>query len=141
MASGKGFQRFFQSSYWVTKREPSSWAPLGGLLQSNIDLDPSLGRDRIWRSWMFLFYWASDSVNVGTMQQASSILTVGLSWREAIPCIFIGNLIIAMALTANATIGATLHVPFSIISRASFGVYGAWFPIASRLILGLIYFG
>uniref|UniRef100_A0A0W0F6M6 Putative allantoin permease n=1 Tax=Moniliophthora roreri TaxID=221103 RepID=A0A0W0F6M6_MONRR len=136
-----GLRRVLRPSFWVIKREPSSWAPLGGLLQSNIDLDPSLARDRIWRSWMFLFYWASDSVNVGTMQQASSMIALGLSYREVIPCIFIGNLIVASALTANATIGAILHVPFSIICRASFGVYGAWFPIVSRLILGLIYFG
>uniref|UniRef100_A0A0W0G5X7 Ncs1 allantoate transporter n=1 Tax=Moniliophthora roreri TaxID=221103 RepID=A0A0W0G5X7_MONRR len=141
MASGKGLGQFFQPSYWVIKREPSSWAPPRGLLQSNVDLDPSLARDRRWRSWMFLFMWASDSVNVGTMQQASSMIALGLSYREVIPCIFIGNLIVAGALTANATIGAILHVPFSIICRASFGVYGAWFPVVSRLILGLIYFG
>ncbi|KAF9046810.1 cytosine-purine permease [Hymenopellis radicata] len=90
---------------------------------------------------MFLFYWASDSVNVGTMQQASSMIALGLSYREVIPCIIIGNLIISIALTANATVGARLHIPFSVIARASFGVYGAWFPIVSRLVLGLIYFG
>ncbi|EEB94839.1 hypothetical protein MPER_06284, partial [Moniliophthora perniciosa FA553] len=74
--------------------------------------------------------------------ELDSMIALGLSYREVIPCIFIGNLIIAIALTANATIGAVLHVPFSIICRASFGVSdGAWFPIVSRLILGLIYFG
>ncbi|THU82470.1 NCS1 nucleoside transporter family [Dendrothele bispora CBS 962.96] len=133
--------RFLRASAWAIQREPSSFSPSRGLLQSNRDLDPSFARDRIWRSWMFLFYWASDSVNVGTMQQASSMLTLGLSYREVIPCIFIGNLIISFALTANATTGAQLHIPFSIISRASFGIYGAWFLVISRLILGLIYFG
>ncbi|KAJ6597198.1 allantoin permease [Mycena vulgaris] len=135
------WRHYFDPSSWVILREQSSFSPPTGLLQSNRDLDPSLSRDRIWRSWMFLFYWASDSINVGTMQQASSMIALGLSYREVIPCIFIGNLIISVALTANATTGAQLHIPFSIIARASFGVYGAWFPIFSRLVLGLIYFG
>ncbi|KAF8920171.1 NCS1 nucleoside transporter family [Mucidula mucida] len=134
-------------SSWAIQREPSSFSPPNGLLQSNRDLDPSLARDRIWRYWMFLFYWASDSVNVGTGAGENSLLfaapfgadtvcsmiALGLSYPSSTWELF--------ALTANATVGARLHIPFSIIARASFGVYGAWFPIASRLVLGLIYFG
>jgi NCS1 family nucleobase:cation symporter-1 len=31
----------------------------------------------------YLFLWLSDGANVGTMQQAASIISLGLSWREA----------------------------------------------------------
>lgn len=31
----------------------------------------------------YLFLWLSDGANVGTMQQAGSIVALGLSWREA----------------------------------------------------------
>jgi NCS1 family nucleobase:cation symporter-1 len=31
----------------------------------------------------YLFLWLSDGANVGTMQQAGSIVAMGLSWREA----------------------------------------------------------
>lgn len=31
----------------------------------------------------YLFLWLADGANVGTMQQAGSIVAMGLSWREA----------------------------------------------------------
>jgi len=31
----------------------------------------------------YLFLWLSDGANIGTMQQAASIVALGLSWREA----------------------------------------------------------
>jgi cytosine/uracil/thiamine/allantoin permease len=35
------------------------------------------------RSVNYLFLWLADGANVGTMQQAGAIVSLGLSWREA----------------------------------------------------------
>lgn len=32
-------------------------------------------------------YWATDTINLGTWETASSVLAVGLTWREAIPIV------------------------------------------------------
>ena len=38
---------------------------------------------RLTGSVNYLFLWLSDGANVGTMQQAASIISLGLSWKEA----------------------------------------------------------
>lgn len=53
----------------------------------------------------------------------------------------VGNVLIAMTVALNGAIGSKHHIPFSIASRASMGFYFSYFAVASRLVLGLIYFG
>jgi NCS1 family nucleobase:cation symporter-1 len=84
---------------------------------------------------------------LGTWETASSILAVGLSWREAIPIvcltwcgcerwisswwnqIVVGTSSVAIPMVLNGAIGAKLHIPFSVAIRASFGYYFAYFAI------------
>lgn len=54
----------------------------------------------------------SDAFNVASYELAASMLAVGLSWRQALPAIAVGHVIISWAITANGTIGSRLHVPF-----------------------------
>jgi NCS1 family nucleobase:cation symporter-1 len=125
---------------WAIKHSPSesTYAPSRGVLQSNKDLDPKPPEQQTWSAWQMAYLWSCNAINIGTMEQASSLVTLGLSYREAIPCIVIGNILCTLAITANAATGTWLHVPFAVLSRASFGVYGAWFPIVSRMLLALI---
>jgi hypothetical protein len=42
---------------------------------------------------------------------------------------------------ANGTIGATLHIPFPVLNRSSFGFYFAYFSVISRVVLAMFWFG
>lgn len=86
-------------------------------------------------------YWATDTINLGTWQTASSILAVGLSWREAIPIMIVANLAVAIPMVLNGAIGAKLHVPFSVVTTSSFGYYLRYFCIVSRAILAMFWLG
>ncbi|KAL2275083.1 hypothetical protein FJTKL_02536 [Diaporthe vaccinii] len=108
---------------------------------SNEDVDVVAPDKRTWREIDYLWLWLADGANVGTMQQAGSILALGLSWRETSAAIAIGNVLIAMTVALNGSIGSKHHIPFSIASRASMGFYFSYFAVMSRLVLGLIYFG
>ncbi|CAE6424767.1 unnamed protein product [Rhizoctonia solani] len=73
------------------------------------------------------------------------MLAVGLSWRQALPAIaidttFSGHFIIALAVTANGTIGARLHVPFPVLNRSSFGYWLSYFSVVSRVVLAMFWF-
>lgn len=144
--------------YWRLKTPRASLATRDGW--SNEDVDVVAPDKRTWREIDYLWLWLADGANVGTMQQAGSILALGLSWREAsaamlvqekhgtsnMKLIFlmnsaIGNVLIASTVALNGAIGAKHHVPFSIASRASMGFYFSYFAVVSRLVLGLIYFG
>ncbi|KAM3083987.1 hypothetical protein ACMFMG_001908 [Clarireedia jacksonii] len=86
-------------------------------------------------------YWATDTINLGTWETASSILAVGLTWRDAIPIMVVGTSCVAIPMVLNGAIGAKLHIPFSVAIRASFGYYLAYFCIVSRAILAMFWLG
>ncbi|KAI0470519.1 allantoin permease [Xylariaceae sp. FL0804] len=125
--------------HWRLRPTRASYATRDGWSNEDVDVVPE--DKRTWRTIDFLWLWLADGANVGTMQQAGSIIALGLSWREAAVAIAIGNIIIAAAATLNGAIGSTHHVPFSIAARASMGFYFSYFAVASRLVLGLLYFG
>ncbi|ORY28013.1 putative allantoin permease [Naematelia encephala] len=132
-------RKWFTRSYWYLETPPASYATHEGWSNADVDVVPP--EQRNWRAINYLFLWLADGANVGTMQQAGSIVALGLSWREAAAAIAIGNIIIAAAVTLNGVIGARHHIPFSIASRASMGFYFSYFAVFSRLVLGLLYFG
>jgi nucleobase:cation symporter-1, NCS1 family len=104
-------------------------------------MDPVPIEDQTWSVWTILAYWSSDLINLSTWQTAGSILAVGLSWREAIPCMVVGTTCIAVPMVLNGAIGSRLHVPFSVITAGSFGYYLRYFAIVSRAILAMFWMG
>lgn len=67
--------------YWRLETPRASFATRDGW--SNEDVDVVAPDKRTWREIDYLWLWLADGANVGTMQQAGSILALGLSWREA----------------------------------------------------------
>jgi NCS1 family nucleobase:cation symporter-1 len=61
--------------------------------------------------------------------------------REALSAIAIGNVILAVVMVLNGTIGARLHVSFPVINRSSFGFWFSYFSVISRVILSMFWFG
>lgn len=104
-------------------------------------MDPVPPEDQTWTLWTILAYWASDLMNLATWQTAGSVLAVGLSWREAIPIMFVGTACIAVPMVLNGAIGSKLHVPFSVITTGSFGYRLRYFAIVSRCVLAMFWFG
>jgi NCS1 family nucleobase:cation symporter-1 len=86
-------------------------------------------------------YWATDTINLGTWETASSVISVGLNWRDAIPVMVVGTSCVAIPMVLNGAIGARLHIPFSVVVRSSFGYYFGYFCIISRSILAMFWLG
>ena len=40
---------------------------------------------------------------------------------------------------ANGWIGATVHTPFAVTSRATYGYWGSKFPVFSRMVVASLY--
>lgn len=92
--------------------------------------DPVPPERRVWTTSVFIAYWISDAFTVPVWDMASSIiangislplnvceawltlLLIGLSYRQAIPAIFLGFFIISIPITLNGTIGAQTHLSF-----------------------------
>lgn len=109
--------------------------------RTNPDMDPVPPRYQTWSLWTYMAYWATDTINLGTWETASSVLAVGLNWRDAIPIMVVGTSCVAVPMVLNGAIGAKLHIPFSVIIRSSFGYYFGYFCIVSRSILAMFWLG
>ncbi|KZT24924.1 NCS1 nucleoside transporter family [Neolentinus lepideus HHB14362 ss-1] len=126
-------------SAWVLEPEPSTFAP--GSTWSNKDMDPVPPHKRTWSTWNYIAYWISDATNVAVWELASSMLAIGLSWRQALPAIAVGHIIISIVMVLNGTIGARLHIPFPVLNRSSFGFWFSYFSVISRVVLSMFWFG
>ncbi|PSK56743.1 hypothetical protein B9Z65_6367 [Elsinoe australis] len=104
-------------------------------------MDPVPYEDQTWTIWTWMAYWATDMINLGTWQTASSIIAVGLTWRDSLPIMAVGTLCVAIPMVLNGAIGAHLHIPFSIVVRSGFGYNFAYFCIVSRCILAMFWLG
>jgi len=124
---------------WELPKQKSALAP--DHVWTNEDMDPVKIENQTWTLWTWMAYWATDTINLGTWETASSILAIGLSWREALPIIVVGTSCVAIPMVLNGAIGAKLHIPFSVAIRASFGYYFAYFAIISRSILAMFWLG
>ncbi|KAF6750808.1 cytosine-purine permease [Ephemerocybe angulata] len=108
---------------------------------SNPDMDPVPPRLRTWTAWNYVAYWVSDATNVAGWQLASSMLAVGLTWRQALAAIAVGHTLIAVVVLLNGTVGARLHVAFPVLNRSSFGFWLSYFSVVSRVVLAMFWFG
>ena len=44
----------------------------------------------------------------------------------------------AMVIAANGAVGAIYHAPFPVIARASWGFWGSYIAVLSRLVLAVV---
>lgn len=72
-------------SAWELPKEPSALAPED--VWSNRDMDPVPAEEQTWSVWTWMAYWGTECISLGTWQTGGSMLSAGLSWREAIPAV------------------------------------------------------
>ncbi|KIX92337.1 uncharacterized protein Z520_11945 [Fonsecaea multimorphosa CBS 102226] len=111
------------------------------LMLTNHDLKPVEPQRRQWTAWSFVAFWIADSFNINTWMIASTLLTSGLAWWHALICILIGYSISAMLVCSTARIGATYHISFPVVCRASFGIWGSLWPVFNRAAMACVWYG
>ena len=107
----------------------------------NEDLAPVPLSKRTWGTWNYAALWISMSLCIPTYTMASSLITKGMNWWQAILTIFIGNVIVLIPMLLNGHAGAKYGIPFPVFARASFGTRGANIPAMLRAIVACGWFG
>lgn len=64
------------------------------------------------------------------------MIVAGLSWWQAWLCVWLGYTISACFIVLSGRIGATYHIGFPVIGRASFGIWGSLWPVFNRAAMG-----
>ena len=107
----------------------------------NHDLAPVPPSRRTWGIYNYASLWVAMSVCIPTYMLASGLIAGGMSWKQAIGTILLGNLIVLIPMLLNAHAGAKYGIPFPVFVRASFGVRGANVPAVLRAIVACGWFG
>ena len=81
------------------------------------------------------------SVNIPTYLLASGMIAGGMSWKQALFTVFLGNVLVLIPMLLNAHAGAAYGIPFPVFARASFGVLGANVPAILRALVACGWFG
>jgi NCS1 family nucleobase:cation symporter-1 len=105
------------------------------------DLAPVPTEKRTWNTWNYAALWISMSLCIPTYMLASSLISGGMNWWQAILTIFIGNTVVLIPMILNGHAGAKYGIPFPVLARASFGVRGANIPAMLRAIVACGWFG
>jgi len=107
----------------------------------NEDLAPSPPSRHTWSTWSYFAYWWSESWNVSTWSVGAAIINLGATIRDALLIVLFANLLSAVVIVLNGRAAARYHVGYPVLSRLSFGLYGEYFVIILRSILGIIWGG
>ena len=64
------------------------------------------------------------------------MVVAGLSWWQSWLCVWIGYFIAGAFVCLTGRIGATYHIGFPVVNRASFGIWGSLWPVFNRAAMG-----
>lgn len=107
----------------------------------NRDTRPLPLERRTYGPWEFVGLWVvTGSFNVGGWITGSSVIALGLNVWQAMLTVIIGNTLVGIICVLTGAPGAKWHIGFSILQKASWGMYGALFPIVQRIMLSFIWY-
>ena len=107
----------------------------------NKDLAPVPAERRTWGTYNYAALWIAMSVNIPTYLLASAMIAGGMSWKQALFTVFLGNVLVLIPMLLNAHAGAEYGIPFPVFARSAFGVLGANVPAMLRALVACGWFG
>jgi len=108
---------------------------------TNDDLAPTRLSQRTWSTYHIASLWVGLSVCIPTYMLASSLVSGGMNWQQAVGTIMLGNLIVCVPMVLIAHAGTRYGIPFPVLARASFGVFGSNIPALLRAVVACGWFG
>jgi NCS1 family nucleobase:cation symporter-1 len=107
----------------------------------NADMAPVPLANRRWGVRDMAVLWISMAACIPTYMLASSLISEGMNWWQAVLTIFLGNVVVLIPMVLNAHAGTKYGIPFPVYCRASFGLLGANIPALLRAFVACGWFG
>lgn len=105
------------------------------------DMAPTTRAQRKWGMKDIAALWISMSACVTTYMLASTLISGGMNWWQAVLTIFLGNVAVLIPMILNAHAGTKYGIPFPVYCRSSFGLIGANVPALLRALVACGWFG
>ncbi|KAK7946774.1 uncharacterized protein PG986_011095 [Apiospora aurea] len=107
----------------------------------NRDLIPIPEDRRTWTWQGFAGYWVICGINTSAWTAGASLLSLGLSATQAIGCVVGVALIAALVAVLAGWPGSHLYLGFTVLSRASWGMRGGFWPVLNRIMTACVWMG
>lgn len=108
----------------------------------NDDLAPTKISQRTWNKWHIMSLWVGMAICVPTYTLGAVLTTYfGLTIMESLWTILAANTIVLIPLILNAFPGTKFGIPFPVLLRSSFGIYGSNLPALIRALIACGWFG
>jgi NCS1 family nucleobase:cation symporter-1 len=85
--------------------------------------------------------WMSDVHSIGGYTFAAGLFFLGLAAWQVLVALVVGILIAFLAVNLSGIAGQKLGVPYPVLSRISFGLFGANIPALTRAIIAIAWYG
>ncbi len=108
---------------------------------ANEDLLPVSHDRRTWNMWNIAALWVGMAITIPTYTLASSLVDRGWTWQAAVGSVVLGNIIVLIPIALISHAGTRYGIPFPVLARSSFGVFGANIPSILRAIVACGWFG
>ncbi|WP_234541118.1 NCS1 family nucleobase:cation symporter-1 [Streptomyces shenzhenensis] len=106
---------------------------------TNEDLAPA--EQRNWKVFDLFAMWMSDVHNLGNYTFAAGLLVLGMNVWQVFTSLLVGFVLIYVGMNWMGRIGQRHGVPFPVVSRISFGVWGANVPALIRAVIAIMWYG
>ncbi|AGP54311.1 NCS1 family nucleobase:cation symporter-1 [Streptomyces rapamycinicus] len=105
----------------------------------NEDLAPA--KERTWGTYSIFALWMSDTHAISNYAFAASLFVLGLPTWEVFLSLLAGITIVHWLMNRMGHAGHRTGVPFPVLARASWGVYGANIPALLRAVMAVAWYG
>lgn len=124
----------------VSIEELARQDPTGRLF--NADLAPALPEHRKWNGYQLFSMWMNDAHNAGNYTWAAGLFVgLGMSAFDITLGIFVGSLIIMVGCILSGFAGHATGTPYPVISRITWGIWGANIPAVTRGVVAIAWYG
>ncbi|WP_407549128.1 NCS1 family nucleobase:cation symporter-1 [Streptomyces sp. Pv4-95] len=105
----------------------------------NEDLAPA--PERKWGTYSIFALWMSDTHAISNYAFAASLFVLGLPAWEVFLALLVGISIVYWLMNRMGHAGHRTGVPYPVLARASWGVYGANIPALLRAVMAVAWYG
>jgi NCS1 family nucleobase:cation symporter-1 len=105
----------------------------------NSDLAPAT--ERPYTAYSLVAMWMSDVHSIGGYTFAAGLFFLGLAAWQVFVALIVGIVLVFFGMNLVGRAGTQTGVPYPVLARLSFGLFGANVPALVRAIIGIAFYG
>jgi NCS1 family nucleobase:cation symporter-1 len=108
---------------------------------AKIGTDAAPGKGQTWTWYNIFAFWMADVHSVGGYVFAASLFALGLTGWQVLICLLVGISIVQFFANLLGKMGQLGGVPYAVVARVSFGVFGANIAAVIRGLIAVVWYG